>query len=184
MRVSSVALVLCLVSWASVQVEGLFPLGGVTTGVVGLAALKALYWKFKLGGVGLGGHLGPLGLLKGIGKRSVENPGEGDEQLLLTTVGELDQNGCILKTLCQLQTKKEGSRTLEEKLLAELFANRTEVTAYNAPFVHAIDIGRRTGKSAVCDQLFHKCQLSDTELSSLLQQAWGCGFDVFEDKSE
>lgn len=148
---------------------GLLAGAPIVGGVLGLAALKAIA-KFKFGG----------GI---IGKRSVDDPAEEKENVLLSTVSELDQNGCIRKMLCQLQTKEETFRTPEEKLLAKLFANTTEnITTYNAAFVYATDIGLKTRNAAVCAKVFNKCPLGDAELSDLLQETWGCGLGLSDDR--
>lgn len=103
--------------------------------------------------------------------------------MLLSTVSQLDQSGCILKMLCRLQTKQEGTRTQEEDLLVNMFVNGTEsITSYNAAFVYAADIGSKTHNTAVCDKFFNKCPLSDGELSTLLRQAWGCGLQIQQEE--
>lgn len=64
-----------------------------------------------------------------------------------------------------------------------MFANGTEtLTTYNAAFVYATDIGGKTKDSAMCDKYFAKCPLNDDQLAGLLKQAWGCGFNVFDEE--
>ncbi|XP_069947892.1 uncharacterized protein [Cherax quadricarinatus] len=163
MRVGIVALVLVLACWTTVKSV---PFGGPLVGLIALKALLAV----KLGS----------GLV--FGKRSVDDPAQEEEKVLLSSVSEVDQDGCIRKMLCQLQTKEETSRTLEEKLLTKLFTNSNEkITSYNAAFVYATDIGKKTRNAAVCKKVFNKCTLSDAELNDLLQKTWGCGFDFPEE---
>nr|XP_053626163.1 uncharacterized protein LOC128684042 [Cherax quadricarinatus] len=163
MRVGIVAVVLVLACWTTVK-SAFF--GGPLLGLVALKALLAV----KLGS----------GLF--LGKRSVDDPAREEENVLLSSVSEVDQDGCIRKMLCQLQTKEETSRTLEEKLLAKLFTNSAEkITPYNAAFVYATDIGMKTRNAAVCAEVFNQCTLSESEMIDLLQKTWGCGFNFPEE---
>nr|XP_053626162.1 uncharacterized protein LOC128684041 [Cherax quadricarinatus] len=103
-----------------------------------------------------------------------------EESLLFSAVSQLDHEGCILKLLCHLQTRKEDARSLEENVLVDMFASITE-TSHNAPFIHALYIGTKTHHPTECDSYFSKCSLNHTQLCDLLQQAWGCGFNIFND---
>ncbi|XP_069949742.1 uncharacterized protein [Cherax quadricarinatus] len=167
MRVSTVVVVLVLACWTTVKSDpigaGLLAAGLLGAPLLGLAALRA-FWLFLFGRRFL--H----------GKRSVDDPTLEEKNALLSTVSELDQDGCIRKMLCQLQTKEETSRTLEEKLLAKLFTNSSteNITPYNAAFVYATDIGIKTRNAAVCEKVFNKCSVGDLEMSDLLQKTWGC----------
>ncbi|KAK4319162.1 hypothetical protein Pmani_009881 [Petrolisthes manimaculis] len=136
--------------------------------LLGLVGLKVL-------AIGGGGSL-----LAGIGKRSVRQ-GEltVDENLLLTTVTQLDPNGCILKLLCSLQAKPEEARTTEEANLVRMFSdNQDSLTSANAAFVYAAGVGRETQDVASCDKLFSKCLMEEEQLSRVLQQSWSCGEQV------
>ncbi|KAK8753244.1 hypothetical protein OTU49_003481 [Cherax quadricarinatus] len=112
--------------------------------------------------------------------RSIRNPPSKEENLLLSAVGQLDHEGCILKLLCHLQTREEDARSLEENVLVDMFANITE-TSYNAPFIHALYIGTNTYNPTECNSYFSKCPLNDVQLGDLLQQAWSCGSNLYDD---
>ncbi|XP_042890110.1 uncharacterized protein LOC122265027 [Penaeus japonicus] len=143
---------------------------GVAAVIGGLAALKgAAILGFAVGRSLSGRRF----------RRSTETEAEEDENLLLSTVGQLDPNGCILKLLCLLQTKDQSTLTLEEDLLLGMFANGTETLTsssfYSAAFVYATEIGTRTRDPSVCKKFFPRCPLQDDQLAGLLQWAWGCG---------
>ncbi|XP_068210742.1 uncharacterized protein [Palaemon carinicauda] len=107
------------------------------------------------------------------------------EDILLSTVEKLDPNGCILKLLCQAHIKGEEARSLEEAILVDMFSNSTEtLTSYNTAFVFATDIGVKTQDPSACKKYFPKCPMDEGELSGLLQMAWGCGVNVFEESEE
>jgi len=118
--------------------------------------------------------------------RSVENsPAEEGEDLLLSAVGQLDPNGCVLKLLCQIQIKDESKRTLEEAILVDMFANNTEsLSAYNEAFVYATDIGIKSRDISACKKYFPNCPLNENQLDSLLNQAWGCGFNFGQEEEQ
>lgn len=118
--------------------------------------------------------------------RALQTAADDGENLLLSTVGQLDPNGCILKMLCNLQTKEDIKLTLEENILVDMFANSTEVfSAKNSAFVVATQMGRKTHDSAVCDNSFPRCPLTNDQLSGLLQQTWGCQpFDFFNEEED
>nr|XP_027208524.1 uncharacterized protein LOC113802193 [Penaeus vannamei] len=76
--------------------------------------------------------------------RSVDPDTEQDadegKNMLLSIVGQLDPDGCILKMLCNLQTRSPSSLSPEEDLLVDMFSNNTEtMSSYNAAFVYAAD---------------------------------------------
>ncbi|KAK3866950.1 hypothetical protein Pcinc_027554 [Petrolisthes cinctipes] len=126
--------------------------------------------------------IGGGSLLGGIGKRSVRQ-GEMtvDENLLLTTVTQLDPNGCILKLLCSLQSKPEEARTAQEAVLVRMFSdNQDSLTSANAAFVYAAGVGREAQDVASCDKLFSKCLMEEEQLSRVLQQSWSCGEQVLQ----
>ncbi|XP_042887598.1 uncharacterized protein LOC122263286 [Penaeus japonicus] len=142
----------------------------VTGTLGGLAALKGAALIGKV-------LLSPKKKLLRIG-RSVDSAAQlrDGEDLLLSAVTQLDSDGCIPRLLCLLETKEPSTHTQEETLLLEIFANNTEaVTAHNAAFVYATDLGAKTRDSAACKKLFPRCPLNEGELNALLQQAWGCG---------
>ncbi|KAK4327399.1 hypothetical protein Pmani_002065 [Petrolisthes manimaculis] len=102
-----------------------------------------------------------------------------DENLLLTTVTQLDPNGCILKLLCSLQAKPEEARTTEEGNLVRMFSdNQDSLTSANAAFVYAAGVGREAQDVVSCDKLFSKCLMEEEQLSRVLQQSWSCGEQV------
>lgn len=100
--------------------------------------------------------------------RSVAALDEGDSDLILSAVGQMDPNACIPKILCVLQAKDESNRTMKENMLLEI------LTSYNAAFVHAQDVTSATGDSFACKRIFSKCPFDDGELSELLDLAWSC----------
>nr|XP_045622283.1 uncharacterized protein LOC123772906 [Procambarus clarkii]XP_045622284.1 uncharacterized protein LOC123772906 [Procambarus clarkii] len=104
--------------------------------------------------------------------RSLEGARDAGEELL-SAVGKLDTEGCILKLLCYLQIKEKSLLSQEESVLIDLFANITE-THYNVAFIRAADIGAKAQDIHECDKHFYMCPLIPEQLSSLLQQAWGC----------
>lgn len=188
--------VLCL-SWL-VAAEGIIVLAGAAAvgaaalAIGGLAALKgAAIVGYAAGrhhrryhGRSYGHYRQPRYKYHRYG-RSVDPAADEGEDLLLATVGQLDPNGCILKMLCQLQTKDESTLTLEEDLLLGMFANSTEtLSSFNAAFVYATDIGSKTRDPSVCKKFFPKCPLGDKELDGLLQMAWGCGAAFLEQPEE
>ncbi|ROT83034.1 hypothetical protein C7M84_023791 [Penaeus vannamei] len=100
------------------------------------------------------------------------------ETLLMSTVSQLDQNNCILKLLCQLQTKTAETRTPQENVIVDLFSYHLDAFAHvaNASVfspVHevesnALDVG-------MCDSYFSKCPFAEEHLRALLQYVWSCG---------
>ncbi|XP_027207619.2 uncharacterized protein [Penaeus vannamei] len=143
---------------------------GVAAVIGGLAALKGA----AILGFAIGRNLGGRRF-----RKSTETRADEDENLLLSTVGQLDPNGCILKLICLLQTKDQSTLTPEEDLLLGMFANNTEtLSSYNAAFVYAKEIGTKTRSPHVCKRFFPKCPLRDEQLAGLLHQAWGCGPDL------
>lgn len=127
---------------------------------------------------GFGGGIRNPFLPLGLGKRSVRGNGEMmvDENLLLTTVTQMDPNGCILKLLCSLQTKPEESLTQQEAVLARMFSDNSDsLSSSNAAFVYATGVGRQSQNAASCDKLFSKCLMEEEQLSRVLQQSWSCG---------
>ncbi|KAK7028806.1 hypothetical protein SK128_010381 [Halocaridina rubra] len=119
--------------------------------------------------------------------RSVEDvaASEASEDMLLSTIGKLDPNGCILKLLCSLQFKEEANLSLQESVLLDMFDNNTEtLTSYNTAFIYASELGYINQDPLTCDTYFPRCPLRGDHLSGLLQQAWGCGFDLFGDDTE
>ncbi|XP_037793522.1 uncharacterized protein LOC119588992 [Penaeus monodon] len=140
----------------------------LTGALSGLAALKGAALVGKV-------LLSPKKKLLRVG-RSVDTTLQEGEDLLLSAATQLDSDGCIPRLLCLLETKETSLRSEEESLLLEIFANNTEaVNSHNAAFVHATDLGAKTRDPAACKKLFPRCPLSEEQLSSLLQQAWGCG---------
>nr|XP_027207619.1 uncharacterized protein LOC113801011 [Penaeus vannamei] len=78
---------------------------GVAAVIGGLAALKGA----AILGFAIGRNLGGRRF-----RKSTETRADEDENLLLSTVGQLDPNGCILKLICLLQTKDQSTLTPEE----------------------------------------------------------------------
>nr|XP_045622359.1 uncharacterized protein LOC123772971 [Procambarus clarkii] len=113
------------------------------------------------------------------GRLFQDSPDEG-ENLLFSAVDALDDQGCILKLLCHLEATDEADNTIEENILTDMFAN-ISVTAFNAAFIRAADIGSSGQNATECDVSFSSCQLSAAQLRGLLQQAWGCGGYPFSD---
>ncbi|XP_071540922.1 uncharacterized protein [Panulirus ornatus] len=185
MRSSSVVLALLVISWVAAVEATLLLAGALALG--GLAALKGAFLFSASRRRGYGRYHGRgyrFRIRKRYGRAVHSAPVDG-ENLLLSAVGELDPNGCILKMLCHLQTMEEGTRTLEEDILVDMFARGNEtLTSYNAPFIYATDIGSRTRDTTTCDKNFSKCPLSNAQLSGLLHQAWGCGFDLIDDNDQ
>ncbi|KAK4327396.1 hypothetical protein Pmani_002062 [Petrolisthes manimaculis] len=136
--------------------------------LVGFVALKA--------GVLLSGGYG-------IGKRSVDNLEDNEkinqqQNLFLSTVTHLDPNGCILKFLCNLETKPMETLTQEEAMLAHIFTqndtNKDSLTPYSAAFVYAAEMGYQSKDAASCNKLFNQCTLDDQQLRSLFGRSWSC----------
>nr|XP_027208525.1 uncharacterized protein LOC113802194 [Penaeus vannamei] len=166
MNARSLPLVILLVSWAVVSCEASLSVGGV---VGGLAILKgAALVDYAVGrhrrynrrhyhgrSRYLGGYSGRRHYRYG---RSVDPDTEQDadegKNMLLSTVGHLDPDGCILKMLCNLQTRSPSSLTPEEDLIVDMFSNNTEtMSTYNAAFVYATDVGTKTRDPSVCKKL-------------------------------
>ncbi|ROT82308.1 hypothetical protein C7M84_024546 [Penaeus vannamei] len=132
---------------------------GVAAVIGGLAALKGA----AILGFAIGRNLGGRRF-----RKSTETRADEDENLLLSTVGQLDPNGCILKTSRPLLPRRTAGH-----------ANNTEtLSSYNAAFVYAKEIGTKTRSPHVCKRFFPKCPLRDEQLAGLLHQAWGCGPDL------
>ncbi|XP_042887601.1 uncharacterized protein LOC122263289 [Penaeus japonicus] len=197
MHARNLPLAFLLVSWAVASCEASGVFGGL---VGGLAVLKgAALVGYAVGRHSRynrrhyharpryhGGHSG--GRLYRYG-RSVDPDTDDDAEegtnLLLSTVGQLDPDGCILKLLCLLQTRSESSLTPEEEGLVQMFSNNSEtMSSYNAAFVYATDVGTRTRDPAVCERLFPKCSLREDQLSRLLQSVWGCASDFLRDDAK
>ncbi|XP_042890112.1 uncharacterized protein LOC122265030 [Penaeus japonicus] len=101
------------------------------------------------------------------------------ETLLISTVSQLDQHNCILKLLCQLETKAEDARTPQENLMVDLFSYHLDTFAQvaNASVLfpgNEIDGSALDGE--MCDSYFSKCPLAEEQLRGLLQYVWSCGF--------
>nr|XP_053633364.1 uncharacterized protein LOC128689256 [Cherax quadricarinatus] len=94
------------------------------------------------------------------------------QKMLVSAVIHLDTDGCLLKLLCHLHNKRPGDRTLQENIILQFLSNSPEMlSSYKAALINATKVG---GQST-CNEVFPKCVLRDQELSSLLQQTWGCG---------
>ncbi|XP_069974648.1 uncharacterized protein [Penaeus vannamei] len=197
MHSRNLPLAILLVSWAVMSCEASLSVGGV---VGGLAILKgAALVDYAVGrhqrynrrhyhgrSRYLGGYSGRRHYRYG---RSVDPDTEQDadegKNMLLSTVGHLDPDGCILKMLCNLQTRSHSSLTPEEDLIVDMFSNNTEtMSSYNAAFVYATDVGTKTRDPSVCNKLFPKCSLSEQQLSGLLRRVWGCASDLFREDVE
>lgn len=98
------------------------------------------------------------------------------ENLLLTTVTQLDQEECILKLVCSIQTKSEEERSPNEAVLATIFTDASDSpsSSYTAAFVHAAGVGRQEQDSTPCNNVFSKCAMDEKDLTRALDQAWGC----------
>nr|XP_045622344.1 uncharacterized protein LOC123772953 [Procambarus clarkii] len=89
-------------------------------------------------------------------------------RLLMSTVTQLDTDGCVLKLLCHLDTKGQEERTLQENVFFRLFTSSSNtLAAYNDAILAAR--GRES-----CDEVFPKCPLTVEELGRLLQQTSAC----------
>ncbi|XP_047472352.1 uncharacterized protein LOC125027357 [Penaeus chinensis] len=149
---------------------------GVAAVIGGLAALKGA----AILGYAVGRSLGGRRF-----RKSAETRADEGENLLLSTVGQLDPNGCILKLICLLQTKDQSTLSPEEDLLLGMFANSTEaLSSYNAAFVYATEIGTKTRSPRACKKFFPRCPLRDDQLAGLLHRAWGCGPDLLFEEEE
>ncbi|XP_064122642.1 uncharacterized protein LOC135226878 [Macrobrachium nipponense] len=200
MRCSSLLSTIVLVTWISaseaVLLGAALALGGLAAlkgaALVGLAVHKhkkfghhyqtPQYYGAPHGGYGYGHGYG-YGYRRYRKGRSADDTSfeEYGEDLLLSTVGQLDPNGCVLKLLCQAHVKKVAARSLEEAILVDLFSNGTgKLTSQSAAFVFATDIGVKTQDPLACKKYFPNCPLSEGQLSGLLQMAWGCGLNVFQ----
>ncbi|XP_037793455.1 uncharacterized protein LOC119588904 [Penaeus monodon] len=197
MQARNLPLALLLVCWAIASCEATLSIGGL---VGGLAVLKGAalvgyavgrHQRYNRGHYHgrshyHGGYNGRRHYRYG---RSVDPDTEEDadegKNLLLSTVGQLDPDGCILKMLCHLQTRSHSSLTPEENLLVDMFSNNTEtMSSYNAAFVYATDVGTKTRDPSVCNGLFPKCSLKEEQLSGLLRRVWGCASDLFREDVE
>ncbi|XP_042887602.1 uncharacterized protein LOC122263290 [Penaeus japonicus] len=197
MHARNLPLAFLLVSWAVASCEASGVFGGL---VGGLAVLKgAALVGHAVGRHSRynrrhyharpryhGGHSGGRHYRYG---RSVDPDTDDDAEegtdLLLSTVGQLDPDGCILKLLCLLQTRSESSLTPEEEALLQIFSNNSEtMSSYNAAFVYATDVGARTRDPAACERLFPKCSLREDQLTRLLQSVWGCASDFLRDDAD
>ncbi|XP_063610401.1 uncharacterized protein LOC134784295 [Penaeus indicus] len=197
MQARNLPLVLLLVCWAVASSEASLSIGGL---VGGLAILKGAalvsyavgrHQRYNRGhyhGRSLyhGGYNGRRHYRYGrsVDPDTEENADEG-KNLLLSTVGQLDPDGCILKMLCHLQTRSHSSLMPEENVLVDMFSNNTEtMSSYNAAFVYATDVGTKTRDPSVCNGLFPKCSLKEEQLSGLLRRVWGCASDLFREDVE
>nr|XP_027208523.1 uncharacterized protein LOC113802192 [Penaeus vannamei] len=156
MNARNLPLVILLVSWAVMSCEASLSVGGL---VGGMSILKgAALVDYAVGRHRRynrrhyhgrpryhGGYSGRRHYRYG---RSVDPDTEQDadegKNMLLSTVGQLDPDGCILKMLCNLQTRSPSSLTPEEDLIVDMFSNNTEtMSSYNAAFVYATDVGTK-----------------------------------------
>ncbi|KAK4319160.1 hypothetical protein Pmani_009879 [Petrolisthes manimaculis] len=100
------------------------------------------------------------------------------ENLLLTTATQLDQDGCILKLVCSLQTTPEEARSSNEAVLASIFTEESDSSSssssYSAAFVHAAGVGRQAQDSTPCNKVFSKCLMEEEDMRRALDKAWGC----------
>ncbi|XP_066948425.1 uncharacterized protein [Macrobrachium rosenbergii] len=198
MRNSSLLSAIVLVTWISSSSEAV--LLGAALALGGLAALKgaalvglAVHKHKKFGHHYqtphyYGAPIGGFGYRRYRKGRSADTSAAADtsfeeygEDLLLSTVGKLDPNGCVLKLLCQAHIKKAAERSLEEAILVNMFSNGTgKLTSPSAAFVFATDIGVKTRDPSACKKYFPNCPLNEGQLTGLLQMAWGCGLNVFQ----
>ncbi|XP_047472623.1 uncharacterized protein LOC125027570 [Penaeus chinensis] len=100
------------------------------------------------------------------------------ETLLISTVSQLDQNDCILKLICQLQTKTEETRTAQENVIVDLFSYHLDTFAHVANasvFLPGNEVDSNALDVGMCDSYFSKCPFAEEHLRSLLQYVWSCG---------
>ncbi|KAK7028800.1 hypothetical protein SK128_010375 [Halocaridina rubra] len=175
---------LALNTWVAAA-DGIIIVTGTAVAAAAFAALKGAAFIKLAGGLthsDVKHHLHKkehVALRHHIHSRSLEGELQETENVLLSSVQYLDPSGCVLKLLCQLEAENRNNRTFEENILLELFSNNPEtMSVFNAAFVGAAIIGGRTRDAAVCDITFPRCPLDDAQLRSLLQKAWGCGFDL------
>lgn len=108
------------------------------------------------------------------GRAAGDDPRQVDD-VLLTSVTQLDPDGCLLKLLCLAQATPAAARTPYQASLVNLFAGITQApTAAGAPFVQALQAGDATGKAAdACHAGYPSCPASGAVLHGMLVQAWG-----------
>ncbi|XP_037791045.1 uncharacterized protein LOC119586392 [Penaeus monodon] len=110
-------------------------------------------------------------------KRAVSQISEIESELL-STIGQLDTHGCIMKMLCILQTEPPETRTPEENVLVELLSNSvlTFSNEVNATVLHPSEEGGVPSHSAEdCDAFFSMCAYEKEILRGLLRQVFSCG---------
>ncbi|ROT84448.1 hypothetical protein C7M84_022365 [Penaeus vannamei] len=121
--------------------------------------------------------------------RSVDPDTEQDadegKNMLLSIVGQLDPDGCILKMLCNSRRGVPPASAQRRTSSSTCSPNNTEtMSSYNAAFVYAADVGTKTRDPSVCNKLFPKCSLSEQQLSGLLRRVWGCASNLFREDVE
>lgn len=100
-----------------------------------------------------------------------------EEGVLLSSVTQLDPNGCLLKLLCLAQATPEEARTPYQAALVHLFADISHApTPVGVPFVQALQAGGSEGKpGAACYANYASCPLSGPTLHGMLVMAWDSG---------
>ncbi|XP_047472562.1 uncharacterized protein LOC125027521 [Penaeus chinensis] len=110
-------------------------------------------------------------------KRSVSQISEIESELL-STIGQLDTHGCIMKMLCILQTESPESRTPEENVLVDLLSSSvlTFSNEVNATVLNSSEEGGVPNHSAEdCNAFFSMCAYEKEILRGLLRHVFSCG---------
>ncbi|XP_050729858.1 uncharacterized protein LOC127005200 [Eriocheir sinensis] len=162
-----------LVSCQALFVEPVLALGA-------LAILKgAAIAGFKFGRSTSGGHHGdyrprPYYNRHRWGRAAGNDPRQVDD-VLLSSVTQMDPDGCLLKLLCLARATPAAARTPYQASLVHLFADITQApTPAGIPFVQALHTGSAAGKAtAACQASHSSCPLSEAILHGMLVQAWG-----------
>lgn len=107
--------------------------------------------------------------------RAVESDPRQVEDALLTSVAQLDPDGCLLKLLCLARATPAAARTPYQASLVDLFASITQApTPAGIPFMQALQTGSAAGKAkAACHATHANCPISEAILNEMLVQAWG-----------
>lgn len=142
-----------------------------------LAILKgAAIAGFKFGRFSRGGRQGGYYNHRRWGRAAGDDPSQVDDALL-TSVSQLDPDGCLLKLLCLARATPAPARSPYQASIVHLFAGITQApTPAGIPFVQALQTGSAAGKDkgkAACHASHPSCPLSEATLHGMLVQAWG-----------
>ena len=103
-------------------------------------------------------------------RRSINSVTTAQEVLLRDAYTMDQEKPCGLRLVCELATKGADELEREELLILDLLQRSHSPSSMLVPYEDALDIGRTSTSSAVCAEIYQRCEFDRVQIMQILRQ--------------